>query len=244
MTFEEYKYLAENPQFPDSLTIFKVEVYVIDPCGSKKYYRKIMSEPWKYSEIYCMTFEEAKQYLHDEMNRIQYDKYCSYIYQIPINESIGFPYNRAWLYDHNGNLIDQSYCPHNINHCVKFPFRGRPEYAIRFRRGDIVELLDDYCNKSKFVIVYNTPPNIETAYKINKRLKEHGSYLDSTCDNYLVIDETLVINKVKKYVISGFIEGYSLRLIKPRFDPPKKVVKYLNQYLQKAIKEYDKILFG
>lgn len=29
MTFEEYKKLAENPQFPDRPAIFKVEVYAI-----------------------------------------------------------------------------------------------------------------------------------------------------------------------------------------------------------------------
>ena len=52
MTFEEYKKHAENPQFSDAPAIFKIEVYVIDSCGSKKYYRKTMSEPWKYSEIY------------------------------------------------------------------------------------------------------------------------------------------------------------------------------------------------
>ena len=57
MTFEEYKKLAENTQFSDAPAIFKVEVYVIDSCGSKKYYRKTMSEPWKYSEIYCLTLE-------------------------------------------------------------------------------------------------------------------------------------------------------------------------------------------
>lgn len=229
MTFEEYKKLAENHQFPDRLAIFKVEVYVIDSCGNKKYYRKTMSEPWKYSEIYCMTFEEAKQHLHNEMDRIGFEKYCAYIFQIPINESIAFPYDRAWLYDHNGNLIDQSYCPYNINE-EHFPFRGRPEYAIRFKRGDIVELLNYYCDESKFAIVYSTPPDIETAYKMNNRLKEYGSLLDSTYDRYFLVDKTPY----------SLIEGDPLRLIKPRFEPPRKVVKHLNQCLQRAIKEKEK----
>ena len=239
MTFEEYKKLAENPPFSDAPAIFKVEVYVIDSCGSKKYYRKTMSEPWKYSEIYCLTLEEAKQCLHNEMDQIEYDKYCAYIFQIPINENIHFTYyDRAWLYDHNGNLIDQSYCPYNINE-EHFPFRGRPEYAIRFKRGDIVELLNDYCDESKFVIVYSTPPNIETAYKMNNQLKEHSNWLDYSYDRYTVID----IDVKRKYADDGFAYGDPLRLIKPRFEPPKNIVRYLNQCLQKAIKEYDEIIF-
>lgn len=243
MTFEEYKTLAENPQFSDAPAIFKVEVYVIDSCGSKKYYRKTMSEPWKYSEIYCLTLEEAKQCLHNEMDRIGFEKYCAYIYQIPINKSTNFPYDRAWLYDHNGNLIDQSYCSYNIDKEEHFQFRGRPENAIRFKRGDIVELLNDYCDKSKFVIVYSTPPNIETAYKMNNRLKKYNCWLDSTIDSYIVVDQSFVIDEEKKYVIKGFTDGNPLRLIKPRFEPPRNVVRYLNQCLQKAIKEYDKIIF-
>ena len=234
MTFEEYKKHAENPQFSDAPAIFKIEVYVIDSCGSKKYYRKTMSEPWKYSEIYCLTLEDAKQCLHNEMDRIGFEKYCAYIFQIPINKSTNFPYDRAWLYDHNGNLIDQSYCPYNINE-EHFPFRGRPEYAIRFKRGDIVELLNDHCDESKFAIVYNIPPDIETAYKMNNRLKEYGSFLDSTCDRYFLVYEA------KKF--ASVVEGDPLRLIKPRFDPPKNIVRYLNLCLQNAIKEYDEIIF-
>ena len=242
MTFEEYKKHAENPQFSDAPAIFKVEIYAIDSCGSKKYYRKTMSEPWKYSEIYCMTFEEAKQCLHNEMDRIEFEKYCAYIFQIPINKSTNFPYVRAWLYDYNGHLIDQSYCPYNINE-EHFPFRGRPEYAIRFKRGDIVELLNDHCDESKFAIVYNTPPDIETAYKMNNRLKEYSSWLDSTNDRYFLVDEELLFDEEKKYVITGVVEGDPLRLIKPRFEPPRNVVRYLNQCLQKAIKEYDEFIF-
>lgn len=235
MTFEEYKKLAENPQFPDRPAIFKVEVYAISSCGSKKYYRRTMSEPWKYSEIYCMTFEEAKQHLHhlhNEMDRIEFEKYCAYIYQIPIN--INSPYDRVWLYDHNGNLIDQSYCPLYIND-EHFAFRGRPENAIRFRRGDIVELLNDYCDQSKFVIVYKTPPDIETAYKMNNQLNKRGNCLDYTDDRYTVVDIDIVLT----YGDDGLICVDPLRLIKPRFAPPKNIVKDLNQRLQKAIKPYN-----
>lgn len=286
MTFEEYKKLAENPPFSDAPAIFKVEVYVIAPYGSKKYYRKTMSQPWKYSEIYCMTFEEAKQCLHNEMDRIEFEKYCemdrigfekycAYIFQIPINKSTNFPYDRTWLYDHNGNLIDQSYCSYNINeeynhfpfilnkyerkndcpynmtcplrqaHCPynineeHFPFRGRPENAIRFKRGDIVELLNDHCDKSKFAIVYSTPPDIKTAYLINNRMKEYGSWLDLTDDTYLLVNEALLFNEG----IAGVVRGNPLRLIKPRFEPPRNVVRYLNQCLQKAIKQEKEIPF-
>lgn len=254
MTFEEYKYLAENPQFPDRSAIFKVEVYTMfnHSMGTqnlfrpepKKYYRKSMGEPKKYSETYCMTFEEAKQHLHNEMEQIRmrnvFEIYCAYIYQIPINENaIYFPYDRAWLYDHKGNLIDQSYCPLYINE-EHFPFRGRPEYAIRFKRGDIVELLVDYCDRSKFVIVYNTPPDIERAYEMNNQLSKRGNCLDYSYDRYTVVDIDIVLT----YKDDGLICVDPLRLIKPRFDPPKNVVKNLNQRLQKAIKNRMKSEFS
>ena len=70
---------------------------------------------------------------------------------------------------------------------------------------------------------------------MNNRLKEYGSFLDSTCDRYFLVYEA------KKF--ASVVEGDPLRLIKPRFDPPKNIVRYLNLCLQKAIKEYDEIIF-
>ena len=158
MTFEEYKKLAENPPFSDGSAIFKVEVYVIDSCGSKKYYRKTMTEPWKYSEIYCMTFEEAKQCLHNEMDQIEYDKYCAYIFQIPINENIHFTYyDRAWLYDHNGNAVGNQgdFCVLTLHGFCFFQcsFQGRGIVQLHFfqkcakLRKFLLALTGQTCNK-------------------------------------------------------------------------------------------------
>lgn len=78
---------------------------------------------------------------------------------------------------------------------------------------------------------------------MNNRLKEYSSWLDSTNDRYFLVDEELLFDEEKKYVITGVVEGDPLRLIKPRFEPPRNVVRYLNQCLQKAIKEYDEFIF-
>ena len=78
---------------------------------------------------------------------------------------------------------------------------------------------------------------------MNNRLKEYSSWLDLTDDRYFLVDEALLFNEEKKYVITGVVEGDPLRLIKPRFEPPRNVVRYLNQCLQKAIKEYDEFIF-
>ena len=70
---------------------------------------------------------------------------------------------------------------------------------------------------------------------MNNRLKEYGSLLDSTYDRYFLVYEA------KKF--ASIVEGDPLRLIKPRFEPPRNVVRNLNQCLKKAIKEYDEFIF-
>ena len=70
---------------------------------------------------------------------------------------------------------------------------------------------------------------------MNNRLKEkYGSLLNSTYDKYFLVYES------KKF--ASLVEGDPLRLIKPRFEPPRNVVRNLNQCLKKAIKEYGEFI--
>ena len=69
-------------------------------------------------------------------------------------------------------------------------FRGRPKERIRFKIGDVVEVL--YGKTVKLAIVGNTPPSLEFAEQMRQRRLEKGMtdgfFMDKFDDSYTIYD--------------------------------------------------------
>ena len=69
-------------------------------------------------------------------------------------------------------------------------FRGRPDERIRFKIGDIAEVL--YGDVVELAIIGNTPPSLEFAEQLRKRRQENevtdGFFMDKFDDSYTIYD--------------------------------------------------------
>lgn len=170
MTFEEYQHLAENHPFPNRPSIFKIVAYSLDEDNVTKYVRNKLTV-YNDLESYHTTFEEAESTLLRHAEELKGRMYCAYIYQLPLNKDTHWQYDRAWLYDHKGKQIDQSYCSETRDRKSKCrSFRGRPETAMRFKQGDIAEWFRN--GKIEFVMIIHTPPTIQDGYCLFKEMND------------------------------------------------------------------------
>lgn len=110
-------------------------------------------------------------------------------------------------------------------------FHGRPQELIRFKRGDIVEVVDDY--RVELCIVAAQPPTIQAFKEIKVRaeadMRKRGvaDYIyemDDGDDQYMV------------YPVNG---DYHLHVRSELVFPPTKKVS--NRLRQKLLAQYDKI---
>lgn len=81
-----------------------------------------------------------------------------------------------YIYDHLGNPVDRRGYPSNLG-----LFEGRTPEQIRFRKGDLCEVLRDDTVYLGFVA--EVPPSVEEAARLNN----HPFTLDVTDDSYLVM---------------------------------------------------------
>lgn len=95
------------------------------------------------------------------------------IKRIPVDVSYGEEELEWWLYDNEGNLVDRSLSsPYDNEEKGYFSgrFMGRNETNIRFKRGDIIEMLTN--DTSRLVIVSDPPISTEEVWARYKNLKE------------------------------------------------------------------------
>lgn len=75
--------------------------------------------------------------------------YAIYIYEFPINRDVSNEqFQRVWVYDRMGALIDRSYATEvieDVDH-TSSKFREREFQSIRFKPGEIVEVYDRKLN--------------------------------------------------------------------------------------------------
>ena len=168
MTFEEFKDKALHPKECDGAGIYKVRLINYETQSEHP-----LIECEVVFESFFPTYEEALT----SMTAYSYSKtsnpYCGFIsyHKYGENSQNGY-YNKLWLFDTNGKLIDESLSP-GTTECHYIPFRGRPQYLIRFKIRDIVEVLDIDSHSSSLAIIARQPLTIEQAWKINLRKNQY-----------------------------------------------------------------------
>ena len=168
MTFKEFKDKALHPVECDGAGVYKVRLL--------NYEIQSQYPIIEWEEIYeslFPTYEEAiestKAYNFSKTSK----PYCGFIsfHKYGENAQSGY-YNKLWLFDPDGKQIDESLSPGTIE-CHYVPFRGRPQNLIRFKIGDIVEVLDIDSQSSSLAIIARQPLTIEQAWKINLRKNQY-----------------------------------------------------------------------
>lgn len=168
MTFDEFKYMALHPKECDAPGVYKVKLYKYD---THSLYPILELE--EDHESVFPTFEEAKRCVTGFDITKNSKPYCSFItYHKYGEETLYGHYNKRWIFDYEGNQLDESLSPGTVEYHYN-PFRGRPENLIRFKPGDIIEVLDLDEMTASLAIVAREPISIEKAWEINlKRCQE------------------------------------------------------------------------
>ncbi len=191
LTYEKFMELSKNPPQWEGETLFKLTIITIDRWQRRRYPKYGVCE---YSHSFYHTREEAEQFMRQ--NTTGKDEFgsrifCYYLHEYPYATILNVhkDYLSCRVYDEYGRMIEQSLCA-DIgfdNKCRMF--FGRPAEKVRFKEGDIVEILDIYNSKVSLGVVIYLPMSPEKIWRIYTKLDmDSGFYaLDASDDTYTFI---------------------------------------------------------
>lgn len=214
-SYEEFRLRAEHPQHREIPAIFQLEVIETDELEEGQHSRYPKYKVSTYSVAYATTLEEAERLMwqdrhyrqkQKEIDDWMHDVFCYYISEKPLGMMyFKGEYLSQRMYDAKGSFIDKSCCStgfgiYNPNICgmseynrnVDETFCGRSERQIRFRKGDIVEVLRGH--EVRLAIVVGTPPTTEWIWEKRKEIQDRMRSevmpyeFDESDDSYTVID--------------------------------------------------------
>ena len=234
LSFEEFEELARNIPKRYEKTIFCLEeIDIIDEPDEIEYpeiniYRHIMG-----------LFENkslAEQGIADCIVMAKEEKtdiYCFKIYELPLNQVTNInrlTYMRSireYLYDPKGLELDHTTCSSldedNWSFYVFGMYLGKPKREIRFKKGDLVEIIGT--DTVTLGIVSQDPIDTEWCYDLYKRVRKKGDYpytLDYSDDQTTIVDGS-------EYGNHSHIQLCDM--MKPRFPVPDEIRKRFEDYL-------------
>ena len=155
LTKAQFLFLAENRPEITVKSIYRLQVYKIrskfvgsspkfPDCYERKKPEGNWTLPLKDMGIgYFSTFEEAETALH--RCHITGSFHSAIIRRMPIDRYVGAEWLEWWVYDGKGKLIDRSVCTPFFDEQPEYisgRYMGRNEASLRFKKGDIVEVID------------------------------------------------------------------------------------------------------
>ena len=272
MTFEEFKQLAIEPPRKQEKTIFRITVVTIDTWSldfsdlnkiteedyeaiqalsdeereARRMYYPSFSVEDVCRKAYADTLEDAEQMVQRIATEVQ-DVYCIYVTEYPLNELLCWVGNYVTerVYGPDGKKIDERlFCDSFTDARDAFRhYRGRLPEQIRFKEGDIVEVLRG--NKVTLEVVVGVPASVDWCYQyalkgLNSKYNPgktdaereqwafgRGYMLDVTDDSYTVVDGP-------RYDYHDHPDA--LRVFAPRFPIPAEVEQKLRSDYEAIIK--------
>jgi hypothetical protein len=143
----------------------------------------------RYTSVgYFSSLEKTEQQLHEEARKSEVfwkHKYFGFLigeYPLDDRHFDSCISRRSYLPD--GSLLDESLLStiEDDDGCLE-EFTGRPENKIRFKIGDLVEVL--FNETVTLEIVGNTPPSPDKV----QRMRSHNVHLDLTDDCYYILNQ-------------------------------------------------------
>ena len=169
----------------------------------------------------ALDLDGAERIIREVIREENRSRFKDTLHSFRIQEMVMGTYSPAWrsqseyIYDHNGVRLDSRPFPYDEG-----VFHGRGPNQIRFREGDLCEVLLD--DKVFLGLVLEAPPSVERARKINGFSPFKMDALD---DSYLVL-------ACSHWTEPEHVE--SIRVFPPRF----KVSKQTEGRLRKAYNDY------
>lgn len=199
VTFEEFKELALNPPRRNEETLFEVIEYDVKDLPERKrsHYPKFDVRNYRVGIAHSLSEAEVLMHKAIERTKIYNDEiYCFHIKEYPVGELMSFHWSDhgvSWkLYDSKGQLLDKTYCSDlERDHGTKYGhYRGRPKESLRFREGEIIEVLDG--DEVRLAVAAGSPLTIEWHWNLRERIKsKKGIIIDKGRDKAELTDDEI-----------------------------------------------------
>lgn len=217
LTFEQFRAIATREPNLTGDWIYELEVTEFDDEETQLYPEFEISIPAHY---FFRSLEDAEKYMRDHL--LTPAVYRFVITQIPVG-SLANEHGVQWLYDHTGRLIDRTITRWDADGGLDSLFFGRPAEQMRFKRGDIVEVVWD--RKVNLAIVAGEPYPLEWFWE---RYRRHGKdyYFDASDEaNYYLLEGP-------GYMYHDHVNTISI--MKPRRPVPDDIRRYFEYCLECA----------
>ena len=216
LTFDQFKKYAEREPSLRGEWIYKLTHYWM---GNEASYPAFGLST---DEYFFRAYDDVERFIKHNLKNIARDWCKSYAFridQIPTGE-VCHHTGAGWLYDAEGDLID-----YTVTTMTGAPYQtcffGRPAERMRFKKGDIVEVVDG--DTVKLAVVADDGPSIEYFWELYQRGSVH--HADASDDCYYLIDGP---------GFSHHIHINSLAMMKPRFPISDDVKEFFNYCLEHA----------
>lgn len=168
MNFKEFEHLALNPPRSQAATVFVVSEIDLGflPDGRRNYYPKF--DVYRHLVGYSCSLPGAEALMREAIAKAGDvdDIYCFHIVEHFLDYMERD--NVSWrLYSKHGEMIDHSWHEARLKGDLPSVFRGRPESSLRFKAGDIVEVLQG--NQVRLAVATHSPTTIEWCWEYRKR---------------------------------------------------------------------------
>lgn len=219
-SFEDFKRLANRQPNLEGNWVYRLRRVFYDYEMTNPYPK--FNIVWDEGRLF-LSFRDAVDFVNKQKKS---DVYCNMLEQICVGKLIE-PDNigAAWLFDSQGNLLDYSTTCGLGHEIPDSGFFGRPEHRIHFKKGDIVEVIDN--DSVQLAVLCGEVPSIEHCWDVYQRsLKREAPYfLDYS-------DDTAVILDGPSYRYHDHVSP--LRLMKPHFPIPEEIRNDLQTWVERA----------
>lgn len=226
LTFEQFKEYADRQPSLAGNWIYRLEhIGMVENCAMYPEFET------RSNEYYSHTFDDAEKFIKEKLtgqNNGSPDSYCFVITQLAVGcKSCWSNTGASWLYDHEGRLIDYSITTWEENP-YKSAFFGRSAERLRFKKGDIVEVINH--DSVNLAVVAADGPSVEWFWGLYNRTKDKrgGYFADASDDSYYIIDGP-------GFAYHSHVPA--LALMKPRFPIPEDIKAFFEHCLEAADKE-------
>ena len=220
MTYEEFKNRALNPIYTVEPAVYRVDIFrIVNPDGNmlayvlgadddinhilesdlkqiyeienKAYYPRY--KVYKSDSYIFPTFDNAIRFLQSDKVTRHYGDiiFCIKVYELPFGKNvISDCCKRKWIFDENGNLIEQSACSSLFEDLDKIEghFWGRSDSSLHFKPGDIVEVLNKGRGEVRLAVIVSLLNDIDSCWreyqKVVATCELEGVGTDNADSNY------------------------------------------------------------
>lgn len=224
-TLQDFQHLAERLPNLDGNWIYRLTRTLICEINDIMYPKFDIYEELP---IWFLTLPEAESCVKEMVANVEGENklstYCFQIAQFPLG--IPAEHGAQWLYDESGNLVDYSITTWSGDD-ISTTFFGRPENRNRFKRGDIVEVING--DEVSLAVLVENSPSVKWCWNLYKRCLR--DYEDKGLPYFLDASDDCC------YLIDG--PGHDchshvspLLIMKPRFTIPEAIEKEMKGWMK------------